>query len=396
MGDPAKQSYTLLVVDDDEGLRDFYGKCLRQAGLNVEAAADGAQALEVLATRELQAIVTDINMPVYTGLEFLRAVRERDLDIPVILVTGQPDVETAVEAIEYGAFRYLRKPIEPSLLLETVRRACEMHRVAKLRREAWELLGKQGPQFGDRASVEDRYRAALSTLFLEFQPIVRPSDRSVFGYEALVRSTEPTLQRPEELFDAAWRIGQVHTLGRAIRKCLAEASTSAPEHALLFIDVHPEELNDNELWSRDGALTPIARRVVLEISERSPLDCVSGLKTRLRRLREMGFRTALDNLGGGDSALGAFSRVEPDFVKLDRGLVAGIESSERALSIVHGISQICGETLDIPVIAEGVESGKEQHALSQIGVILLQGSRFAPPQRGFANPWANGASTSST
>ena len=389
MSATARQSYAVLVVDDDEGLRNYYCKCLRQAGLNVETAADGAQAIEVLATRELQAIVTDINMPVYTGLEFLRALRERDLDIPVILVTGQPDIETAVEAVEYGAFRYLRKPIEPSLLLETVHRACEMHRVAKLRREAWELLGKHGPQLGDRASVEARYRVALSTLFLEFQPIVRASERSVFGYEALVRSGEPTLQRPEELYDAAWRLGQVHTLGRAIRKCLAEAISSAPEHAVLFLDVHPEELNDNELWSRDGALTPIAARVVLEISERSQLDCVSGLKTRLRRLREMGFRTALDNLGGGDSPLGAFSRVEPDFVKLDRKLVAGIESSERAISIVDGINQICGDTLDILVIADGVETKHEHDALSQIGVSLLQGARFASPQRGFENPWAN-------
>ena len=225
MSAPPKQSYTVLVVDDDEGLREYFSKCLRQAGLNVETAADGAQAIEVLATRELQAIVSDINMPVYTGLEFLRAVRERDLDVPVILVTGQPDVETAVEAVEYGAFRYLRKPIEPSLLLETVRRACEMHRLAKLRRDAWELLGKQGAQLGDRASVEARYQVALSSLFLEFQPIVRASERSVFGYEALVRSGEATLQRAEELYDAAWRLGQVHTLGRAIRKCLAEAKT---------------------------------------------------------------------------------------------------------------------------------------------------------------------------
>ncbi len=196
-------------------------------------------------------------------------MRERDLDIPVILVTGQPNIETAVEAVDYGAFRYLRKPVEPALLLETVRRAGDMHRVAKLRREAWELLGKHGSQLGDRASVEARYQVALSTLFLEFQPIVRASDRSLFGYEAFVKSAEPTLQRPEELFDAAWRLGQVHTLGRAIRKCLAEASLAAPPHVLLFLNVHPEELNDNELWSRDGALTSIAGRVVLEISERS-------------------------------------------------------------------------------------------------------------------------------
>jgi EAL domain-containing protein (putative c-di-GMP-specific phosphodiesterase class I) len=396
MKDTARPAHAVLVVDDDEALRDYYCKCLRQAGYQVEAAADGGQAVEVLATRTLQAIVSDINMPVYTGLEFLRAVRERDLDIPVILVTGQPDVETAAEAVEYGAFRYLQKPVEPSLLLETVRRACEMHRVSKLRREAWELFGKQGRQLGDRASLEARYQVALSTLFLEFQPIVRPSERHVFGYEAFVRSAEPALQRPEELFDAAWRLGQVHALARATRKCFAEAVTSAPPDALLLLRVHPEELNDNELWSSEGALSPVARRVVLEISERSQLDCVSGLKTRLRRLREMGFRMALDNLGGGDSALGGFSRIEPEFVKLDSSLVKGIHSSERALSIVQGLTAICSDTLDIVVIADGVETGKEQEALSLLGVSVLQGPRFGAPKPGFENPFRNGAATSAT
>jgi EAL domain-containing protein (putative c-di-GMP-specific phosphodiesterase class I) len=396
MNDTAKPADTVLVVDDDEELRDFYCKCLRRAGYKVEAAADGGQAIEVLAARPLQAIVSDINMPVYTGLEFLRAVRERDLDIPVILVTGQPDVGTAAEAVEYGAFRYLQKPIEASLLIETVRRACEVHRVSKLRREAWELLGKQGPQLGDRASVEARYQVALSTLFLEFQPIVRPNERKVLGYEAFVRSAEPALQRPEELFNAAWRLGLVHTLGRTIRKRLADASASAPEHALFFLNVHPEELNDNELWSDAGALTPIARRVVLELSERCQLDCVSGLKTRLRRLREMGFRVALDNLGGGDSALGGFSRVEPEFVKLDRSLVAGIQSSARAISIVQGLTQICSDTLDILVIADGVDTSKEQEALALIGVSVLQGPRFGIPKRGFENPFSNGVGTNTT
>ena len=75
--------------------------------------------------------------------------------------------------------------------------------------------------------------------------------------------------------------------------------------------------------------------------------------------------------------------------------MAGIESSERAISIVDGINQICSDTLDILVIAEGVETEYEHDALSQIGVGLLQGARFASPQRGFENPWANGAPASS-
>jgi EAL domain-containing protein (putative c-di-GMP-specific phosphodiesterase class I) len=386
--------YSVLVVDDDEALRDYYCKCLRQAGYDVATAGDGAEAIEVLATRAVQAIISDVNMPVYTGLEFLRAVRERDLDVPVILVTGQPDVDTASEAVEYGAFRYLRKPVEPALLLETVKRASDMHRVAKLRREAWELLGRQGSQLGDRASLEARYRVALSTLFLELQPVVRPLDRKVFGYEAFACSAEPTLQRPPELLDAAWRLGQVHTLGRAVRKCLAEASSAIPRHALLFLNVHPEELNDDELSARDGALTHVARRVVLQLSERAQLDSIPGLKTRLRRLREIDFRVSLDNLGGGGAALGAFSRVEPEFIKLDRSLVAGIDSSERARAIVRALSDICCETLDILVIAGGVETEAEQNTLTQIGVTLLQGPRFASPARERQNPWAKSSEVS--
>jgi EAL domain-containing protein (putative c-di-GMP-specific phosphodiesterase class I) len=388
MNELAAMPDTVLVVDDEDAWCRVYSRLLRQAGLVVESAANGAQALDLLGTRHFQVIISDVHMPVYTGLEFLRAIRERDLDIPVILVTGQPDVASASEAVEYGAFRYLTKPVDTAQLLEVVRRACDVHRVTRLRREAWEILGKQGSELGDRASVDGRYELALSTLFLEFQAIVRPGERSVLGYEAFVSSSEPTLQRPEDLFAAAWRLGKVHALGRTVRQRLVEAAERAPKSTLFFVNLHPEELNDNELWSSTGALAGIADRVVLEISERSPLDSVSGLKTRLRRLRGLGFRIALEDVGIGHATLGSFSRVEPEFVKLDSSLTAGIETSARQLSIVNGMVEVCSKSLDISVIAESVETPSERAALTRVGVELFQGHYFARPARELVNPWA--------
>ena len=82
----------VLLVDDEEALRRAVARSLESAGFLVTHAATGAQALEALKGAAFDVIVTDITMPEMTGLELLRAVRERDLDVPVILVTGYADL----------------------------------------------------------------------------------------------------------------------------------------------------------------------------------------------------------------------------------------------------------------------------------------------------------------
>jgi EAL domain-containing protein (putative c-di-GMP-specific phosphodiesterase class I) len=220
---------------------------------------------------------------------------------------------------------------------------------------------------------------------MAFQPIVSWSAKTALGYEALMRSREPSLERPSDLLDAAERLNRLHEVGRAVRREVASATTSGPD-GLLFVNLHPFDLNDNELLSGDSPLSQFASRVVLEITERSALDDVSGLSSKLASLRRLGFRVAIDDLGAGYAGLSSFARLEPDFVKLDMSLIRDIDRSTRKRSLVKGLAQICARDLGIQVICEGIERPEERDALVEDGLDLFQGYLFARPGAGFPAP----------
>src|SRR5213593_1679832 len=97
----AESKGRVLIVDDEDQLREAYAEMLRDAGYEVETAGNSAVAIDVLdllKRSELDVVLSDIQMPGMNGVQLLRAVRERDLDLPVILMTGSPTVETAARA----------------------------------------------------------------------------------------------------------------------------------------------------------------------------------------------------------------------------------------------------------------------------------------------------------
>src|SRR5258706_15510630 len=107
----------VLLVDDDSVLRRSWVRFFRGTRLRLDAVADGREAMALLREGVFDVVVSDISMPDVDGVTLLRFVREHHPGTPVILVTGSPSVETATEAVEYGAVRYLMKPVAPDLLL---------------------------------------------------------------------------------------------------------------------------------------------------------------------------------------------------------------------------------------------------------------------------------------
>jgi EAL domain-containing protein (putative c-di-GMP-specific phosphodiesterase class I) len=375
----------VLLVDDDDLVLRAYSATLAKAGHTVEKAGDGEEALEQLRSGTFDVIVSDISMPRMSGLDFLRAVRERDLDVPVVLMTGGPELETAVRAVEHGALRYFTKPVEASDLLEAVRRASALHGMAKLKRQALELVGTDAKWLGDRATLEVRFGNALNSLWLAYQPIVSWQERRVFGYEALVRTAEPALVRPDDLLQAAERLHRLWDLGRAIRAHAAAAVSMAPAGASLFVNLHAADLEDEKLYERTSPLSRVAGRVVLEITERASLDGLKDVRKRIASLRQMGYRIAVDDLGAGYAGLSSFALLEPEVAKLDMSLVRDVDTDLKKQSIVRSMAKLCGE-LGVQAITEGVETPAERATLAELGCDLLQGYLFARPERSFPSP----------
>lgn len=376
---------SVLVVDDDEHLRDGYRRLLTKAGFGTLALPSAEAALARLRNGEpFDVIVSDIVMPGTDGIALLRQVREHDLDIPVILVTGNPSLMSAVETVRYGGFRYLIKPASPSTLIASVREAIQLHRLARLKRESLTLLSFECEQLGDRASLETHFRIALERLWIAFQPIVSWRSGGIVAYEALVRCAECRLGNPTLLFDAAERLGRVQELGRIIRRLVAQRISQAPLGTWIFVNVHPMDFQDPDLASPDGHLTPYAHRVVLDVTERRTLDLVQDIGERAIQLRDLGYRISVDDLGVGYAGLASFTVLEPDFVKLDAALIRDINASKRKQSLVQSLISICGRELGMLVICEGVETEVERDVLESLGADLMQGYLFGRPVDEFA------------
>jgi EAL domain-containing protein (putative c-di-GMP-specific phosphodiesterase class I) len=372
----------ILVVDDDEQLGRALARALSKAGYEVVVHHQGKTALDAVRAGGFEAIVSDIEMPGLTGIELLRAARDHDRDLPVILITGAPAIGTAADAVEHGAFRYLIKPLDLTDFTQTVRRASQLYRLARAKREAQTLLGTGTGEGSDRLALEVSFERTLDSLWIAFQPIVRASDRSIFGYEALLRSGEPSLPHPGAVLDAAERLDALPRLGRVIRERAAEPMLTAEPSWLLFLNLHPEDLLDPVLHSDATALTELAPRVVLEITERASLHKVSDLRSRVAALRERGFRVAVDDLGAGYAGLSSFAQLEPDIVKLDMTLIRDVHKVPVKQKLVASMTSVCKE-LGLLVVAEGVECAEERDVLCDIGCDLLQGYHFAKPGRPF-------------
>ena len=136
---------SVLVVDDEAAIRDSLRMILEYEGYRVDEAGGGPQALAKVAERPPDAVVLDIKMPEMDGLELLKAFRERGYDMPVLMISGHADVQTAVEATRRGAYDFFEKPLQRERVLVALRNAVEAQRLKTentvLRQEPDELIG---------------------------------------------------------------------------------------------------------------------------------------------------------------------------------------------------------------------------------------------------------------
>jgi EAL domain-containing protein (putative c-di-GMP-specific phosphodiesterase class I) len=216
---------------------------------------------------------------------------------------------------------------------------------------------------------------------MAYQPIVTWSMKRTFAFEALLRSSEPTLPHPGAILEAAERLGRLEDLGRAIRDRVASAIVEAPAE-YVFVNLHTRDLLDEALYSPTAPLSRLAGRVVLEITERAALDEVKDAAQRVAKLRKTGFRVAVDDLGARYAGLTSFAQLEPDVVNFDMSLVRGLHENETKRKLIQSMRALFGE-LGLVVIAEGVETPSERDALVETGCDLLQGYLFAKPGRPF-------------
>jgi EAL domain-containing protein (putative c-di-GMP-specific phosphodiesterase class I) len=361
---PRQKQADVLLVDDDKLVVRAVERVLVAAGYTVEKAVDAQHAARDAMAGGYDCVLSDIHMPGMTGTELLGVLRSYGCDMPVILMTGAPSIESARDAIELGAVQYLTKPIDREALLRAVSRAQTTHRKPR-------EIGTEPVQ----AAGFDR---ALGSLWMAFQPIVSLAAHGPIAYEALMRSREPGFQNPMAMIEYAERAGRMAELGRAVRELCADAAAKVPRGNMLFVNVHAQDLFDADLFSSSSPLASYADNVVLEITERGAIDEVGDIVARMRRLRSLGFRLAIDDLGAGYAGLSSVAMLEPDFVKLDMSLTRDLAASPLRQSLVGSMVTTCRDN-GMKLVAEGVETVHELAKLTELGCDLLQGYHFARP-----------------
>jgi EAL domain-containing protein (putative c-di-GMP-specific phosphodiesterase class I) len=379
---PITRGARILLVDDEVTLLRATSRLLGQAGYDVVTASNGREALEKLGQGAFDVIVSDISMPELDGIQLLRAVRADDADVPVILVTGAPDVATAMQAVALGALQYVTKPFEIKDLTDMLSRAVRLHAMARLKREALVAVSAGGLGESDKVGLAASFDRALDTLWMAYQPIVR-ANGTLYGYEALLRSAEKSLPHPGAILDGAERLGRLPELGRRIRAASASPVAAGDDTtSALFVNLHARDLLDPELVTSASPLAAIAHRVVLEITERASLDEVPEARNKVAELRAMGFRIAIDDLGAGYAGLTSFAALEPELVKLDMSLIRDVDKSTTKQKLVRSMAGLCKD-LGIAVVAEGIETVAERAMVIELGCDLLQGYLLAKPGRPF-------------
>jgi EAL domain-containing protein (putative c-di-GMP-specific phosphodiesterase class I) len=213
-----------------------------------------------------------------------------------------------------------------------------------------------------------------------FQPIVDLRRSAVWGFEMLARFGDDASGSPLAWLAAAERDG----LGAALEARLVAAGIAAreqlPNGARLSINVSPEALVSRDVRDVLDRAPGGLSRIVLEVTERRRVEDYAELSSALDRARAAGAGVAVDDAGAGYAALEHVARLRPDYVKLDRDLVADADADPHKLAVIEAIGLFAGR-LDAALVAEGIERRAEHRTLAGLAVQLGQGYLFGRPAR---------------
>src|SRR5213083_1181547 len=126
-----ERTLRVMIVDDEEVLRDVLEVVLRREGFDVVLAASGEEALNLLDTEDVDLIILDVMLPGISGIDTLRAIRIANPNLPVVVITAFSSIYGAIEARKHGAFHYIPKPFKNEEVVLTVNKALEQRRLSR-------------------------------------------------------------------------------------------------------------------------------------------------------------------------------------------------------------------------------------------------------------------------
>ena len=219
-----------------------------------------------------------------------------------------------------------------------------------------------------------------------FQPIIDLTVPNITGYEALIRGPEHTkLHSPNALFNEAKHNDLIVPLEYVCIEIACREFIKKNIQGKLFLNISPMSLVETHA---EKHIVEIIRdefkldqeQVVIELSEQYPLEDYSLISDSIRFIRNSGYELAIDDLGAGYSSLRVWSEFRPEYVKIDRHFIAGINNDPIKYDFVRSIQEI-SRSLGCKVIAEGIESEAELKSVRSLGITHAQGFFLGRPNK---------------
>jgi EAL domain-containing protein (putative c-di-GMP-specific phosphodiesterase class I) len=249
------------------------------------------------------------------------------------------------------------------------------------------LLNKSEPDqeyFSKREELTNIIKEPATFLKITFQPIINRNGE-VYGFEALSRIPGTAVfKNIADLFPFAEKIGQLYTVETICRRqSILSFPSIAKEKEVLFLNINPQVLTDPEFASgntrkilSEQGLSP--SNVVLEITERNAIEDFNIFRDALAYYRNQGFMIALDDVGAGYSSLQSIAELHPNFLKVDRSLIKGVNADPIKWALLETFVSF-SKRIGCRIIAEGVETTEEMRTVVQLGVDYFQGFFVAKP-----------------
>jgi EAL domain-containing protein (putative c-di-GMP-specific phosphodiesterase class I)/DNA-binding NarL/FixJ family response regulator len=381
-----KPRIRVLVAEDDASVRDALEAVFR-AERSVELTAsvgDATGAVEAAARERPDVALVGVRMP-GGGVQAAREIRSCSPKTRVLAFTAHNDPANVLEMLEAGAVGYVVKGNSIDGIVDEVVQAAagKSSLSVEVTRDVIEtLVGQLGVQRKAAEKTErqeKRIRRALdeeNSFRMVFQPIFSLSG-GMAGAEALARFRGPPKRGAEYWFAEADAVCLRRELELATMKAALSALPDLPAGIYLSFNVSPKTLLSAGFRKLVLECSDPAR-VVIEVTEHARIDNYERLNAAFDRVRKVGVRLAVDDAGAGFASLRHILRLAPDFIKLDRTLIAGIESDRSRQALAAGLISFAAR-IDATIIAEGIEEFAEVDMLTSLGVGHGQGFLLARP-----------------
>jgi len=367
----------VLVIDDEEAVCELIVAVAESAGFEAESAS-APEDIERAIEGEFDLVVLDLTLGLVDGIEVMSVLGSRHRGLPIILVSGadQSLLESAGRIAELHKLRVIGTFSKP-FSLDVLRAAMK---------DWTEVSGTVDPT-GPKVAVHSDQLLSLDFLHLAYQPKVRTATGEICGVEALVRWSHPEhgSVAPAVLVGILEREKRTHEL---LDKVMLMAGRDRLQYDYLntlpdvSLNVSVLDLDDEELPRR--ATRNLSRSAppsawTFEITETAPITDVAPSLAILTRLRLAGFRLAVDDFGTGTSNIERLLVAPFTELKIDRTLVHRIRNATSEPDPLVRTSIEVGHSLDLSVIAEGVETADQWRIIRDLGCDSAQGYFISPP-----------------